>query len=103
MIMSAFIPIPERSLMKNRLLLIWIATLVILGLAACSPAAQPAEATEMAAEIQTAAETAPATEEAAPVEETRADACVDCHTDKDRLIETAAPEVVEEKESKGAG
>lgn len=77
--------------------------LLLIGLAACTPAAQPVEPAASVSDSQPALETAPATEEAAPVEETAADACVDCHTDKDRLIETADPEVVEEKESKGAG
>ncbi len=89
--------------MKNRLILLWIAALMLIGLAACTPAAQTVEATEEAAVSQPAPEAVPATEEAAPVEETGADACVDCHTDKDRLIDTAAPVVEEEKESKGAG
>jgi mono/diheme cytochrome c family protein len=103
MIMSARNPLQERSLMKNRLILFWIAALMLIGLAACAPAAQPVEATEVVAVSQPAPETAPVTEEAVPAEEMGADACVDCHTDKDMLIETAAPVVEEEKESSGAG
>jgi hypothetical protein len=29
--------------------------------------------------------------------------CLDCHTDKQQLVENARPEIVEEKESKGVG
>jgi len=38
-----------------------------------------------------------------PTAEPQQDNCVDCHTDKSQLIDTAKPEEVVEKESEGAG
>ena len=38
-----------------------------------------------------------------PTEEPETDKCVECHTDKERLIETADPVVEVESENEGAG
>lgn len=75
-------------------------------------AQQPAKPADTAAPV--AQITAEPTEEAsvapteAPVEtevavEETVDQCVECHTDRDQLIDTAAPEVEVEEESEGAG
>ena len=67
-------------------------TLVLFVISACksnSPTATPAVST-----IPT---------EAKPVLAPIGNECIKCHTDKQRLIDTAKPEVVVEKESSGAG
>ena len=77
--------------MKSKL----VSTLVVIVfiLSACAPAATPSViVTESPVEKETVVEFRPA-----------ADECLTCHIDKQRLIDTAKPEVVAEKESTGAG
>ena len=77
--------------MKSKL----VSTLVVIVfiLSACAPAATPSViVTESPAETEAVVELQP-----------EAGECLACHIDKQRLIDTAKPEVVVEKESSGAG
>jgi len=76
-----------------------LATLVIV-LAACArtPEATPA----IGAAEPTAEPTAVATVAGSPTE-APLDYCLDCHTDKDQLIQTAKPVEAKESESEGVG
>jgi cytochrome c553 len=72
-------------------------TVALFVLSACATKPPTEAATET--EPTTAAEETPeAVASAAPDTE-----CVNCHTDKQRLIDTAAPVVETESESKGVG
>ena len=85
--------------------LVWIGMLLLSACTSNTPEATP----------QPAANTAPPTVEAAapttaptpvPAEPTVAaveDQCVTCHTDKQRLTDTAAIEEIAEEESEGVG
>ena len=104
--------------MKKNLLFIAIGVL-ILALAACSPEGEPAEEAVAAAPTKVIADTPAPTDTVAPTatvpptiapteapeEVAMADAsqCLDCHADKDRLIQTAAPVVEVASESSGPG
>ena len=65
-------------------------------LSACATKAAPASSPQNEAEV-------PVKVEAILKVQPEADECLACHSDKDRLIETAKPEEVVEKESTGAG
>jgi Na+-transporting methylmalonyl-CoA/oxaloacetate decarboxylase gamma subunit len=78
---------------KSKILSILILAFFLLS--ACVPAETPsptATAEKKPVGTETVAEVQP-----------EADECVACHTDKERLIETAAPVVEAEGESKGVG
>ena len=68
---------------------------IIFLLSACAPTATP---------VPTATEKPVVTEPATEVPtEAAVDECLACHTDKQRLIDTARPIVTAESESKGVG
>jgi PBP1b-binding outer membrane lipoprotein LpoB len=70
-----------------------ILILIALFLAGCASAkAESPAATETSTETEAASTTQP-----------EADECLACHTDKQRLIDTAKPEEPAESESKGVG
>lgn len=75
---------------------------VTLGLAltlwACANSSSPATPTEVLIEA-----TSPTEVSAAEPTTLGPDECLACHTDKQRLIDTAEPEVAAESESKGVG
>lgn len=79
--------------MKSKILSTLIVAFFLLS--ACAPAGTPSP-------TATAEEKPVGTEAVAEVQP-EADECVACHTDKERLIETAAPVVEAEGESKGVG
>lgn len=107
----------------------WVGlALLLLGLAACgteeaAPTAEPTTADSPAAVAQNTATAVPATETATavpptattaptavptetaiPTPEVVASNCLDCHSNQEMLINTAAPEVApEEGESSGVG
>lgn len=97
--------------MSRRILFFF--TILLLLLSACSddrtrmPSPLPgvptkAEATELPTEIP-ATETPLPTATLEPTPTEVANLCLECHVDKQRLIDTAKPEVVVESESKGVG
>ena len=80
-------------MVKSKLLSTLIVVFFLLS--ACAPAETPSPAA--------AAEEKPVGTEAVAEVQPETDECVACHTDKERLIDTAAPEVEAEGESKGVG
>lgn len=82
-----------RILVKSKLLSTLIVAFFLLS--ACAKAGTPSP-------TGTAEEKPVGTEAVAEVQP-ETDECVACHTDKERLIDTAAPEVDAEGESKGVG
>ena len=84
---------------KIRTLLTLLMAMLFLSLAGCTgatpaPEAPPEEPTE---------EPAPTPELATVVEAVEVNYCLDCHTDKARLIDTAKPEVIAIVENEGEG
>lgn len=79
--------------MKSKLLSTLIVAFVLLS--ACAPAESPSPTAK--------AEEKPVETEAILEVEPEADECLACHTDQQRLIDTAAPVVEAEGESKGVG
>ena len=84
---------------KIRTLLTLLMAILFLSLAGCTgavvaPEAPPEEPTE---------EPAPDPEPAPVVEAAEVNYCLDCHTDKARLIDTAKPEVIAVVENEGEG
>jgi len=80
-------------MVKLKLLSTLIIAFVLLS--ACAPAESPSPTAT--------AEEKPVVTEAVVEVEPEADECLACHTDKQRLIDTAAPVVEAEGESKGVG
>ena len=95
-----------------RLLKSWPVLLLTIVLVACSaPQVAPTAANPTAVEVAAAtatklpaptAENTP-TEAATATEVAATDYCIECHTDKDQLIQTAKVEEEKPKESEGAG
>ena len=84
---------------KIRTLLTLFMAMLFLNLVGCTgamlaPEASPEEPTE---------ESAPDPELAPVVEAAEVNYCLDCHTDKARLIDTAKPEVIAIVENEGEG
>jgi hypothetical protein len=83
----------KRKMVNFKLLSALIVTAFLLSACASSNTPSPiATAEEKAANAEAVVEAQPEMDE-----------CLACHTDKQRLIDTAAPEVEAEVESKGVG
>jgi hypothetical protein len=96
----------ERSFMKKfsnkkypiLLLLVGLVMILFACQAENNSGEESVAADEPAVEVPTEA-----AEAAAPTEVPEVDECVECHTDKDRLIDTADPVEDTESENEGAG
>lgn len=87
----------------NSLALI-VTGLVAILLAACAQATAPVEPTPPPITIPPVEEAAPTIEPTVAVmAEPEANECLDCHTDKERIIANLAPEEEVIKESEGVG
>ena len=85
---------------KIRILLPLMLTLLLMSLSGCADATPVPEETH----TEEPEEAAPAPKVDTVVAEVEPDHCLDCHSDKDRLIETAGPVIeIDESESEGAG
>ena len=84
---------------KTRTVFTLILTIFFLGLSGCTGATTEPEVSE----AEPTDEAAPAPKLASIVEAEEPDHCLDCHGDKDRLIETAKPFVEVVSENEGAG
>lgn len=84
---------------KNRILLPVILTMLFMSLAGCAGTPETPEPHHE----EEPEEVAPAPKSDAVMDAVEPDHCLDCHTDKERLIETAKPEEVVVSESEGAG
>ena len=71
--------------------------------ATTAPAATQVEATATQSATATTAPSATAVSTATQAPTEVVDYCIDCHTDKDQLIQTAKVEEAKPKESEGAG
>ncbi len=74
-------------------------TMLLLSLSGCA-GATPIPETPTEGPVE---ETAPTPELATVSEPEETDYCLDCHADKERLIDTAKPEEIVESENEGAG
>jgi len=82
-------------LSKLKVVILLIVALFTFTACTSTPPAKTAVGTDdpsVEATVEVTASAAPANDE-----------CLNCHTDKQRLIDTAMPVVVAEKESKGVG
>ncbi len=85
---------------NTRFLFTLLLTLLFMGLSGCT-GATPAPATPTDAPAEE--ESAPTPELATVSEPVEVNNCLECHTDKDRLIDTAKPEEVVVSENEGEG
>ena len=83
-----------------RLLRILALFFALALISACTPKGSESPVPPTAADIQPTNAVAQVVE---PTAAPQKDNCVDCHTDKNQLIDTAKPEEVVEEESEGAG
>jgi hypothetical protein len=92
----------------SRRIFLWGLGTLALALAACSsneaplPGPAAAQPVDTSSELPAPAEVAAVVEEV-PAEEVETDQCLECHTDRQRLIRTAAPEEPTASEGPGEG